>query len=189
MQHSNQRVTSLSLHLLQPLLLLSQNIDQEVDTLKIGSASQENLLKALLPLQDVAFVAVGVALGVIHQLHLAPNNKFGHRISTECEKNSLIQALNNINANSHMTQYSNWPESYNNSIHNGLPTDAHHVVICGIHAFPSSSSSNCIVGDVTFIASGGDPMTNYTNIPIHLHVLSAIIAKYDKDPWKETYFC
>jgi hypothetical protein len=87
-----------------------------------------------------------------------------------------------------MTQYKNWPESYDNVIHDGLPKDAHHVAICGIHVLPSSSINSIVVGDVTFIALGGDPMANYTNIPIPLHVLSTIILKMPKVPGKKHIF-
>ena len=57
---------------------------------QLGSASQENfLLKGLPPLQDVAFVAVGVALGVIHQLHLAPSIKNLVIVSAQNTKRTL----------------------------------------------------------------------------------------------------
>ena len=39
-----------------------------------------------------------------------------------------------------------------------------------------------------FIASGGDPMANYTNIPIRLHVLSALLVKMPKVPGKKHIF-
>jgi hypothetical protein len=113
--------------------------------------------------------------------------KFGHRISSKTEKGSLLRSLNIISANSHLTKYINWPESYIQVIHKGFPSDANHVAICGIYFF-THGSLHCLVGDIIFIAEGRDLMVDYSNVPIQLEEVSKLIQKMPKSGGKKQIF-
>jgi hypothetical protein len=109
------------------------------------------------------------------------------RISSETEKSSLLRSLNSISANSHLTKYINWPESYIQVIHKGFPIDANHVAICGIYFF-THGSLHCLVGDIIFITEGGDLMVNYSHVPIQLEEVSKLIQKMPKSGGKKHIF-
>ncbi len=113
--------------------------------------------------------------------------KFGNSISSETEKSSLLRSLNSISANSHLTKYINWPESYIQVIHKGFSSDANHVAICGVYIF-THGSLHCLVGDIIFIAEGGDPMVNCSHVPIQLEEVSKLIQKIPKIGGKKHIF-
>ena len=117
--------------------------------------------------------------------------KYGRRIASESEKNTLLRCINQICSNIQLTSYMHWPDSsHHQVIHDGFPTTGNHLVICGIY-FITHGSTNRLVGDIQFLAEGGVPMIQYSHVPMS-HVIGGCVkvnSKNAKDWRKETNNC
>ena len=105
--------------------------------------------------------------------------KFGHRINSDEEKKMLINhctAISNLAGSKTIP----WPYPSSMTLQSGLPTEAQHIVLTGIHSFNNGVGVTFSVVAVQFLAQGGEPLVKYTCVPMCFGEVLGIFHKLPK---------
>ena len=89
---------------------------------------------------------------------------------------SQCTAISNISG----SNFSLWPYLNSTTLQSGLPTDAQHIVLFGIHSFNNGVGVTFSVVAVQFLAQGGEPLVKYTFVPMCFGEILGIFHKLPK---------
>ena len=124
------------------------------------------------PCKSVANCSVKFGIG----MHLKTGGKPGEVNEVETLHNYInaVQAMNDI------THFPGWPEEKKAPLHCGVPDEAAHVLLRGIHSYAMPNGPSIAVAAVQFIAKGGRPLEQYLYAPMAIPELTkALHKKFD----------
>lgn len=99
----------------------------------------------------------------------------GKKRNTANEINLLSQYLRNAMTNMGVTYFPPWPEENKSALQQGVPREARHLVIRGLHTFSPPNCPSFVVAAVQFVAEGAIPLNRYEYVPMPYTELNSAI--------------